>query len=308
MQQAGAGWVRINFRLGSCFTDWTSPGCNGKTALATYDQVVQNALNNNLRVLGLLSNESWPGKQADWTVNNAENAGGNGDNPYIDSFAQRAAAVLAAHFSSQISQWEVWNEPNAWESSPSPGVYTGGSFTYPSNFAWLLTRSYTAIKAANPTATVISGGLFSNDTDSGAGYLSSTYDMGTKDAGWTQGAYPLDGVGQHLYIDPSSTTSSDKLSGPLDNVRRTYLAYEGTNTSKLTYITEVGWSTASVSAAVQAQNLQTAYGTFQHTGYVARAYWFSVQDIPEASLFYGLVDKNGVQKPTFAAYEQYATY
>ncbi len=39
MQQAGAGWVRVNFRLGQCFTDWTTVGCNGMTALQTYDQV-----------------------------------------------------------------------------------------------------------------------------------------------------------------------------------------------------------------------------------------------------------------------------
>ena len=33
IQSAGAGWVRINFRLGACFADWVSVGCNGKTAL-----------------------------------------------------------------------------------------------------------------------------------------------------------------------------------------------------------------------------------------------------------------------------------
>jgi hypothetical protein len=27
MQQAGAGVLRINFRLGACFSDWTSTGC-----------------------------------------------------------------------------------------------------------------------------------------------------------------------------------------------------------------------------------------------------------------------------------------
>jgi hypothetical protein len=37
MQNAGAGWVRINFRLGSCYADWTSIGCNGTTALQQYD-------------------------------------------------------------------------------------------------------------------------------------------------------------------------------------------------------------------------------------------------------------------------------
>lgn len=308
MEKAGAGWVRINFRLGSCFTDWTTPGCNGKTALATYDQVIQTAANDKLQILGLLSNESWPGKQADWTANNVENAIGNGDNPYIDTFAQKAAGVLAAHFKSQISQWEVWNEPNAWTSNPAPSVYTGGSFMYPSNFAWLLKQSYSAIKAANPGATVISGGLFSQDADNGSDYLSNTYEMGAVHAGWTLGAYPLDGVGQHLYIDPSSPTSGDKLGTSLQAMRDAYLAYEGTQSSKLTYVTEVGWSTANVSAVVQAQNLQTAYTTVRNIGYVGRAYWFSVQDVPEAGLFYGLVDKNGVRKAAFTAYQQYARF
>jgi hypothetical protein len=308
MQQAGAGWVRINFRLGACFTDWTSLGCNGKTALATYDQVVHSALESKLQVLGLLSNESWQGKQADWTANNAENTPGIGNNPYIDDFGQKAAAVLATHFSSQISQWEVWNEPNAWTSSAAPGVYTGGSFLYPSNFAWLLTQSYSAIKAANPTATVISGGIFSHHTDNGSGYLSSTYDMGSKHAGWVKRAYPLDAVGQHLYLDQSRAASGDALSAALQDLRDAYLQYEGRHTSKMTYVTEVGWSTDAVSAAVQAQNLQTAYGVFRNTGYVARAYWLGIQDIPEAGLFYGLVDTNGVQKPSFTGYQQYATY
>ena len=41
MQQAVAGVLRVNFRLGACFTDWTSAGCataDGPNALAVYDQ------------------------------------------------------------------------------------------------------------------------------------------------------------------------------------------------------------------------------------------------------------------------------
>jgi hypothetical protein len=115
-------------------------------------------------------------------------------------------------------------------------------------------------------------------------------------------------VGQHLYIDPTSTTASHMLSASLHALRDNYLAYEGTNTSKLSYATEVGWSTASVSAVVQAQNLQTAYTTFQSTSSVAQAYWLSVQDVPEANLYYGLVDGGGTHKLSFAAHQQYGTY
>src|SRR5262249_19355893 len=120
-----------------------------------------------LKVVGLISNEAWHGDQAQWTFNNAElNTNGTGDNTYIQNFATNAAGVLANHFVGRISAWEVWNEPNAYSTSgPAPGEFSGSSFIYPSNFAWLQKRSYTAIKAAQPGAAsvVISGGLFGSD-------------------------------------------------------------------------------------------------------------------------------------------------
>jgi hypothetical protein len=169
IEEAGAGAVRVNFRLGECFSNWTAVGCANadepRTALGLYDQVVNAALQRNLKVVGLISNESWHGTQAEWTASNAENAGGSGDNAYIRSFATNAAGVLASHFAGRVATWEVWNEPNAYSESPSPGVYTGSSFMYPSNFAWLLKRSYAAIKTHQPgtSSTVVSGGLFGHD-------------------------------------------------------------------------------------------------------------------------------------------------
>jgi hypothetical protein len=61
---------------------------------------------------------------------------------------------------------------------------------------------------------------------------------------------------------------------------------------------------------VQARNLQTAFGAFRSLSFVGRAFWFSVQDIPEAGrgIFYGLVDGDGAKKPSFGAYQSYATY
>ena len=347
---AGADWVRINFRLGKCYSDWTAVGCNGKTALQVYDEVVTTAHNNNLRVLALLSNETWHGGPAHWTANNAEHTGGSGDNPYIRGFAQNAAGVLASHFKGRVSNWEVWNEPNAWTSLDSQGNPTGGTYLYPSNFAWLMRRSYDVIKAAQPTATIISGGLFahdgggvtatvveggetkrvikhgravvanalqapqegdgsslpacSNTVVSGAEYLCATYAMGVQKASWKAGAYPLDQVGQHLYIDQDTMTSSAKLQVYLQDLRNAYLAHEGAATPKQTQVTEIGWTTASVSPEIQAANLRTAYETFRSTSYVGRAYWFSIQDVPVADLFYGLVDVNGAAKPAFAAYQE----
>jgi hypothetical protein len=372
MQQAGAGVVRVHFRLGACFSDWISVGCatadQPKTALGLYDQIVDEAIQqNNLQVIGLISNESWHGTQAQWTANNAENTGGSGDNAYVGAFATNAAGVLAKHFAGRITIWEVWNEPNAWSANPSPGVFTGSSFIYPSNFGWLLKRSYAAIKTHKPgtSSTVVSGGLFGHDlggasvvvvnpdggrqritkrgsvgpelqpsreaplakapappapactssVPSGADYLCNTYRMGQTRAGWKKGAYPLDAIGQHLYIDQGGLTTSSKVSSYLQDVRNTYVAFEGAATTKKTQVTEFGWVADPNSANYeaestnQAQNVQTAYTTFRSTSFVTRADYFAVQDVPEGNVFYGLVQGNGtIFKPAFAAFQNWAAY
>jgi hypothetical protein len=163
MRQAGAGWVRINFRLGACYQDWTSRGCNGRTALQAYDDVVGRARAQGLQVLGLLSNESWPGDQDQWLAHNAEAAGGTGDNAYVQAFAANAAGPLARHFAGQIGQWEVWNEPNAWTELDGDGNPRGGTFLFPSNYAWMLRRAQAAVKAARPDAILVTGGLLAHD-------------------------------------------------------------------------------------------------------------------------------------------------
>jgi hypothetical protein len=364
MQQAGAGALRLNFRLGNCFKDWTSAGCagaDGVSALAAYDIVVGEAINTyHLQVVGLISSEAWHGDQAQWTANSAEQvARGTGDNTYIRAFAANAASVLANRYASRITTWEVWNEPNAYAANPSPGVYTGSSFMYPSNFAWLLKRSYAAIKAIQPgnTSTVVSGGLFGHDISgatvttvapggaiqtitkrgtiadakagpaavaaatcvsnalSGADYLCNSYRMGQQKAGWKAGAYPLDAIGQHLYIDQGGLTSGSKITTYLQDVRGAYVAFEGAATVKKTQVTEFGWvadprnaSTYPAAADRQATNVQTAYATFRSTSYVKRADYFAAQDVPEGNVFYGLVQGDGTLKPAFGLYQTAAAY
>jgi hypothetical protein len=351
IQQAGAGWVRINFRLGKCFADWTSPStvcpdADAQTALGIYDDVVAKAHASNLQVLGLLTNESTRGDQSEWLENNAEQLGGNGDNAYVRRYARDVAAVLAEHYADRINAWEIWNEPNAWTKNPSPGVFSGGSFMYPSNFAWLLKRSYAAIKTEQPGAssTVMSGGLFGLDgsgspgiqgikgaslingrditcasnVSSGADYLCLTYAAGVRDAGWRAPDYPLDRIGQHLYIDQGGPTSVATITSYLGDVRQAYVQYEGVNTLKQTEVTEIGWFANpadpefATTQARAAENLRVAYSTFSATPYVSRAYWFNIQDVPEANLFAGQVDGGndfslGTPKyPLFSMFQRWA--
>lgn len=362
MREAGAGWVRIELRLGPCFADWTSPGCDtaqGPNALSVYDLAIAEARAQGLLVLGLVDYLSWPGTQSQWTANNAEhnrterygvcrNEAGRysgGCNGWIQRFADNAVAVLASHYDGVngplVDHWEIWNEPNAWTYSPAPGVYEGGYFLYPSNFAWILRLSHEAIKAAQPNAVVISGGLFAFDVDdrlnrsgaytppttgpvtsaqsrcaavlaagqSGSRYLCAVYEMGRLRAGWRSGATPFDHIGQHLYVDQWKRTTRQAILAYLQELRYAYRDIEGQDTPKQIYITEVGWTTDTVSSVVQAENLQVAFEqAFRPTPFVARAFWFLFRDEPDAALRYGLIDGDGSRKPAFAAFQQSAAY
>ena len=139
-------------------------------------------------------------------------------------------------------------------------------------------------------------------------YLRATYQCGRALAGWGEikaryGSYPLDGIGQHLYIDQGGATNESNLSAYLQDVRDAYAAFEGRNTDKQTFVTEFGWATNAITPALQAANLRVACDTFRRTPYVAQAYWAGIQDIPAAELYFGLARSDGSLKPAFAAYQ-----
>jgi hypothetical protein len=356
---SGAAWVRINFRLGAA-QSWTEMAtCGGISALDLYDAVVDNARAEGLRVLGLLSNESWPGAQADWQANSAErNPGSSGDNSYLAGFSQHAAGVLVRHFSGRVAAWEVWNEPNAY-TSYSPGTgYIGSTFIYPSNFAWLLRRVFEEAQAAGANGTLlVAGGVFGHDLPStltpegrglavkrgdpqtpgysvppesepagapaadpialksGAEYLRSTYAQGIALAGWAQlrqlyGSYPLDAVGQHLYVDQGTITTSGKVGAYLDAVRAVPLEHPEVAPPP-SWITEVGWTTASVPEAVQATNLGTAFDAFAAAAYVGVGFWFQLRDIAAAGMYYGLLtpfDPPWTRKAAWSVFRRYRNF
>jgi hypothetical protein len=395
MQEAGARWVRINFRLGACFTNWTTTesgkNCrpDRKPARDVYDEVVSEAEKRGLKVLALLSNEAWHGDQNQWNANNSENTTGNGYNSYVGNFVNYAVKPLASKFRSRITEWEVWNEPNSWWYNNGT-EYSGGSYMYPSNYAQLLKRSRDALRSSNSNNRVIFGGLLAHDAaavqattvdeggrvrrvnkradmpvphpepanelpdqadsradqsggrpdpsnteasgqataaalpcsdpvgESGASYLRATYRVGRNRAGWRAGDYPLHHVGQHLYLDQWGAVSQCKIRNYVQDLRNALFQYEGSATAKKIQITEFGWETKDViTPEQQAANLSASYDEFRlgSRPNVSRAYWFNIQDIWYAGLFYGLRTSGddtdgyrGSAKPAFGAYETSAAY
>jgi hypothetical protein len=109
------------------------------------DFIVQEAQQRGFSVLGVLNATPYYGGQ-----NNTGCLGCPGVAPDPTDFAAFAAEV-AERYQGEISAYEVWNEPNSYKSwSPvvDPVAYTN-----------VLKAAYTAIKAADPNATVVAGVL-----------------------------------------------------------------------------------------------------------------------------------------------------
>lgn len=325
LSQAETGWVRVEMSLVKGHTNWDS------TMFGYYDTVVSNATGAGLQVLMLIDGGSWPGAQSDWCSNNFENHPlTNGDNPYIENYAINAVLPLVQHYHNKVKFYELWNEPNCWTSNPSNGVYTGATFVYPSNFGWLLARSWEAVHGTGQIndVTLFSGGLFGLDiygqsySAAGAQYLDDTYSTGTnvnKGGSFAHtksqyNAYPLDGVGEHLYLTPGSQVTSNEFRQYEDWVHQALTKYEGTGSPKKTLITEFGWQTTNsgnssgVSQAIQDTNLAIAFQTIQATPYVRGAIWFQWADNPAGSLWYGVVDSSGLPKSSYSDFQRYERY
>lgn len=317
---AGATMVRFSFGLGNN-SSW-SPAL-----LRAYGHAITMFQNAGVGVIGLVSaGATTDTVQADWAANSYENTGGSGDNPFISALYSADLRLLVRYFHGppyNVKMWELWNEPNAYTTC-NGGICGGASYLNPSNFAALLADAYQGVKVTDhiDDVTLLSGGLFGHSiggvysaASAGANYLTDTYHIGVDVVGsWTAikahtGSYPLDAVGQHIYIDQSSYTATSTIQAYEEWVRHAYAAYEGATTSKPTIITEEGWATGSdpgISAVTldqQLNNVDAAYWAAKTVTYVPLLTWFRLRDNPAAHLYQGLYTPTWAPKPARARYQ-----
>jgi hypothetical protein len=216
-------------------------------------------------------------------------------------------ATVAKRFGPRVAAYEIWNEEDAsrwWAGGPDPAAY-----------ARLLKATYPAVKAAEPNATVVLGGLTGNDFQ----FLERVYQAGGKGS--------FDAVGVHTDTACNVLSPYDYLRGP-DNrmIADSFLAYREVHAvmlangdEKPVWMTELSWRTTSstcsegawagqkpegVSEEQQAAYLYQAYHCLAQDPYVQVALWFPIQD--EGGLLNGLIRSNGSHKPSFAAMQDYA--
>ena len=211
------------------------------------------------------------------------------------------AADVVARYKNTIQDYEIWNEPNNydfWAPYTNCGAYTT-----------LLKATYPAIKAVDPNAMVITGGLAPEATDahnmSQLDFLSCIYANG--------GGPYFDAVADHPYSFPQ--TPSEQTQGAWGQMSETATSLRSImiangDANKKIWITEFGAPTNGpdpywyVSEAAQAAMVTNAMSLYKTYSWAGPFFWYTLQDDGTSTStnenFFGLIRADGSLKPAYS--------
>jgi hypothetical protein len=132
-----------------------------------------------------------------------------------------------------IRSWQIWNEPVGGNGDTTPSVFWSDDEPFQDRFVALMRASYAAVKAADPTATVVQGALVGKSWLQ----LQRIYEAG--------GAGTFDAVALHPY-----TVNPDDVLQVLRNVREV-MAANGDGAKPID-ITEITWPAFDITQVLQA--------------------------------------------------------
>lgn len=214
-------------------------------------------------------------------------------------YANFMAAAAERYKNQDVVAWEVWNEQNGnnfWK--PQPNV---------EQYAQLLKVTYPAIKKANPSATVLIGGLSGDSVDTigpnlidPRTYLKKLYTAGVKDY--------FDGLAYHPYLGVGLPTKKGdyngwaKMNTGANNLRSTMVAHG--DSDKDIWITEFGIPTGGsgpvvtdpsnvpakadhVTLEAQAEIVQAIVISLEKSPWVRNFDWYTYKDDSLAKTFTG---------------------
>ena len=216
------------------------------------------------------------------------------------AFGQFAAAVAQRYAPEGVQDYEIWNEPNNtvfWQPTPNPAAYVH-----------VLQASYTDIKAVDPNALVITGGLAPESNANGdineITFLKDMYADGA------QGYF--DALGDHPYSYPALPDTYEPWSG-WSQMDSTPTSLEGVmaangDANKPIWITEVGAPTGgpdSVGTTGQADEMTQAIDNARRSPWIGAVYLYTYQDSGGDAAtdedWFGLLNTDGSQKPAWGA-------
>jgi hypothetical protein len=293
LKTLGTHWVRV-------FATWAdlepAPGYYAPNWLAAYEKLFRELPSGTKVIVDVVGTPRWE------TGSSEEHTPPANPQQYA-----AFAGGLAQHWAGKVAAYELWNEedsPSWWVGAPDPAAY-----------AALLKATYPVIKAADPGATVLVGGLTGNDYP----FLEALYQDGAKGS--------FDAVAVH-------TDTACNIVSPYTFLREnnghmipdSFLAYREVHAVMLAngedkpiWMTELSWRTTGATCAEgtwagqklqgvsdeqQATYLAQAYHCLAQNPYVQVAIWFPFQD--QGTDVAGLLRANGSRKPSFAAMVAYA--
>jgi hypothetical protein len=290
LQDVDAEWVRL-------IMNWTnsvepSDGLYNPTTLSKFDRAVALARDAGYKIIVTVQ------KSPSWA-----NGGIDETSPPADS-AELAEYMgfLASRYAGEVQAWQVWAEPNnpaAWPLGPNPVEY-----------AWMLRTVSPSIRAADPSAKVVFGGLSGNDYE----YLEQLYaampDIGNYfDVMATHAYVDLAQSPETVWLDDDGRVAAGAFSGYRE-IRATMATH---GDAKPIWLTQFGWSTTTlpsqgVSRETQAAYLSRAYDCLERSPYIEVGMWFSLRNQSGDDTWrgqLGMMSRNFTPKPAYDALKNY---
>jgi hypothetical protein len=236
--QIGVGWAREEI----AWAGWPDPKQPRHTRI---DQRLATLTRQGFRVIGMLL--TTPERYSDPACR--EYAKATGQPTYwcapvdIEAYAEWVAMVVErydadgdddAPGSPRVDAWEIWNEPDkdgTWLPRADPEAY-----------GRLLRAGSDAVRASDPTALVLTGGLYVFDAVGEGGFMSRAVEV----AGWDSfdvlsiHPYLIDHAPDDPWLDNPRENFDVSIPGRIRTAQR-WLAERGGG--KQLWISEVGWST-----------------------------------------------------------------
>ncbi len=307
MYYPGAG-IRFNKRIADD-TDYLNPDMLRMEFIAeldgsesinypAYDYIVDQAGERGLKILGLIDYASQP-------IPENEDTSYWGTEAFREAFVSRTIEIVEHYHDREhpIKHWEVWNEPDL--SLPEFDVRIE-----PEPYAEILIECYDAIKAIDPEAMVIFGGISPKGFEYTSNYLEEVYDtQAMKDYKLANGYSPFDAVGAHPYPEIFSDPTP-ALGNILNNEIKAVMNANGDAEMKV-WLTEMGWSSFFVTEGAQAFYLTDSFFAMdtlvdpenpQLGPYIEKYFWFQYEDFSEVDKWGLWTQGMGTKKPTYNAF------
>jgi hypothetical protein len=232
-KNVGVKWVRMDI-------PWSQVQAGGPNSYNwdSYDRVVQSVQKHGLNMLAIVDYTPAWARASGCNLSEQERCRPADPN----RFAQYAGAVAARYAGNGVNHFEVWNEQNHGSFWPTPNA---------ASYAQLLTPTYKEIKAKNPNATVIAGGMAPALTGNGdeigpADFVKGLYAAGAGNS--------FDALAMHPYSYPALPSFQEDWVGWQQMIAvRAVMAGKGDGNKKI-WMTEFGAPTGGTGAGASQGN------------------------------------------------------